>query len=383
MKQAALLVLEDGTVFRGYSCGAQGEAGGELVFNTSLTGYQEVITDPSYKGQLVTMTYPQIGNYGIAPDDHESRKPFLEGFIVREMCKYPSNWQSVMTVEAFLRNHGIPAIEGVDTRALTRRLRDKGALRAILSTSDLDAARLLKKARELPSMAGQDLAKTVTCESPYEWTERFKPGSLGVPAAPAGWSVGGKPPRIVVMDFGAKYGILRCLASMGADVVVVPAKTTADEILKMNPAGLMLSNGPGDPEPVTYAVETIKRILDARLPTFGICLGHQLLGLAMGGKTFKLKFGHHGANHPVMDTTTGKIEITTQNHGFCVDIGSLPSEVKTTHVNLNDQTSEGLMHTQIPAFSVQYHPEACAGPHDARYLFTRFAEMIVRTKTNA
>jgi carbamoyl-phosphate synthase small subunit len=341
-----------------------------------MTGYQEVITDPSYKGQIVCMTYPQIGNYGIAAEDNESRRPWLEALIVHELCRHPSNWQSVESLDAFLIKHGIPAIEGIDTRALTKRLRVKGALRAILSTTDLDATRLLKRAKGIPSMAGMDLAQHVSCDKAYTWDEGFPKGVFAVPLPVSGWPPA-KPLHVVAMDFGMKYGILRCLASMGIKVTVVPAKTTAQEIFNLRPDGLFLSNGPGDPEPVTYAVEAIRKVLDKRVPIFGICLGHQLLGLALGGRTFKLKFGHHGANHPVMDTTTGKIEITTQNHGFCVDIDSLPKEVKTTHINLNDKTSEGLAHTQIPAFSVQYHPEAQAGPHDSRYLFIRFAEMML------
>lgn len=374
MRNPAYLVLEDGTVCRGWSCGAQGEAGGELVFNTSLTGYQEVITDPSYKGQLVMMTYPQIGNYGITAEDHESRKPFLEALVVKELCKHPSNWQAVESVESFLTKHGIPAIEGVDTRALTLRLRERGSLRSIVSTTDLDPDRLLKKVRQLPSMAGQDLAQKVTCEQRYPWDEKLPSGICAVPGWPAS---GGEKLHVVVMDFGVKYGILRCLASMDVKVTVVPAATAADEIIGLKPAGILLSNGPGDPEPVTYAVETIKRLLERRVPIFGICLGHQLLGLALGGRTFKLKFGHHGANHPVKDLTTQKVEITTQNHGFCVDVDSLPKEVRTTHINLNDRTSEGLAHSQLPAFSVQYHPESAAGPHDSRYLFARFGDMML------
>ena len=378
-KPSGVLALEDGSVFRGFSCGAEGEAGGELVFNTSMTGYQEVLTDPSYKGQLVVMTYPQIGNYGITAEDNESRKPFLEAFVVRELCRHPSNWQSVETVEFFLKKHGVCAIEGVDTRALTLRLREKGSLRAIVSSADLDGKRLVEKARGLPSMAGSDLAQTVTCDKAHPWTEKLQAGPSGL----GEFVVPGRPLHVVVMDFGVKYSILRCLATLGFRVTVVPAKTTAEEMLALKPDGVLLSNGPGDPEPVTYGIKTIKRLIDAGTPLFGICLGHQLLGLALGGKTFKLKFGHHGANHPVKDLATGKIEITTQNHGFCVDIDSLPREVKTTHVNLNDGTSEGMAHSQLPLFSVQYHPEAAAGPHDARYLFKRFGEAMVERKIHA
>ncbi|MBI4424742.1 MAG: glutamine-hydrolyzing carbamoyl-phosphate synthase small subunit [Elusimicrobia bacterium] len=381
MKPSAILALEDGTVFRGFSCGAEGESGGELVFNTAMTGYQEVLTDASYKGQLVVMTYPQIGNYGVTAQDNESRKPFLEGFVVRELCRHPSNWQSVETVEFFLKKHGLQGIEEVDTRALTIRLRQKGALRAVLSTIDLDAKRLVRKARALPAMAGRDLAQAVTCDKPYAWSEKLPAGLSGLEAlAPQE-----RPPHVAVLDFGVKLSILRCLASLGCRVTVLPARSSADEVLAVKPDGVVLSNGPGDPEPVTYAIETVRRLLDAGLPLFGICLGHQLLGLALGGRTYKLKFGHHGANHPVKDLTTGKIEITSQNHGFCVDIGSLPREVATTHVNLNDRTSEGLAHSQLPVFSVQYHPEAGAGPHDARYLFRRFGDAMAaaRGKTRA
>jgi carbamoyl-phosphate synthase small subunit len=364
MKTTAILALEDGTVFKGQSCGAEGEATGEVVFNTSLTGYQEVLTDPSYKGQMVTMTYPQIGNYGITAEDNESHRPHLSGFVVRELCKKPSNWQSVEPLDFFLRKHGVVAIEGVDTRALTLRLREKGNLRAVISSADLDPKRLVARAKQVPSMAGQDLAQHVTCSEKYRWTEGYKETT-------------GKPLHVVVFDFGVKFGILRCLAAEGMRVTVVPARTSAEEALALKPDGIMLSNGPGDPEPVTYAVETIQRLLDKKIPMFGICLGHQLLGLALGGKTYKLKFGHHGANHPVLDLMTKKVEITTQNHGFCVDLNSLPKEVRTTHVNLNDQTSEGMAHSQLPVFSVQHHPEASAGPHDSRYLFARFKEMML------
>ena len=366
MKTTALLALEDGTILRGQSCGADGEASGEVVFNTSMTGYQEVLTDASYKGQIVAMTYPQIGNYGITAEDNESHHPHLSGFIVRELCRKPSNWQSIEPLHFFLRRRNVVAIEGVDTRALTQRLREKGSLRAVISTTDLEPKSLLAKARKVPSMSGQDLVQHVTVAEPYRWTEGFKESS--------------KPLHVVVYDFGVKFGILRCLAQNGLRVTVVPAKTSAEDAFALKPDGIMLSNGPGDPEPVTYAIETVKRIVDKRIPTFGICLGHQLLGLALGGKTFKLKFGHHGANHPVIDLATKKIEITTQNHGFCVDLDSLPREVRTTHVNLNDNTSEGMAHSQLPVFSVQYHPEAAAGPHDSRYLFGRFKDMMIERK---
>ena len=367
MKTTAILALEDGTVLRGQSCGADGETSGEAVFNTSMTGYQEVITDASYKGQIVAMTYPQIGNYGITAEDNESAHPHLSGLVVRELCKKPSNWQSVEPVDFFLRKHGIVAIEGVDTRALTLRLRDKGALRAVISTTETDAAKLVKRAKASPSMAGSDLVQHVTCAEKYRWTE-------------GGKDPGAKALHVVVYDFGVKYGILRCLNQSGLRVTVVPARTDAKEALALKPDGILLSNGPGDPEPVTYAVETVKRLVEARIPTFGICLGHQLLGLALGGKTFKLKFGHHGANHPVIDLATKKVEITTQNHGFCVDLASLPREVRTTHVNLNDNTSEGMAHAQLPVFSVQYHPEAAAGPHDSRYLFGRFKQLMAERR---
>jgi len=363
MNDKAWLALEDGTVLTGKSCGASGETGGEFVFNTAMTGYQEILTDASYAGQCVVMTYPLIGNYGITLADNESVRPRLSGFIVREMCKTPSNYESVLPVGEFLLKHGIVGIEEIDTRALTLKLRDKGALRGVISTVDGNKARLVAKAKALPSMAGQNLAKTVTCEQPYSWEGGYKPAE--------------KTLHVVVMDFGVKHGILRCLAAMGCKVTVVPAAATAEQIFKLKPDGVLLTNGPGDPEPVTDAIETIKHLLAERIPLFGICLGHQLLALALGGKTYKLKFGHHGSNHPVKDLETGKIEITSQNHGFCVDLKTLPPAVKTTHVNLNDGTSEGMVHTELPAFSVQYHPEASAGPHDSRYLFERFRAMML------
>ncbi|MFA5137664.1 MAG: glutamine-hydrolyzing carbamoyl-phosphate synthase small subunit [Elusimicrobiota bacterium] len=366
----AALALEDGTVLYGRSCGAPGEASGELVFNTSMTGYQEILTDPSYKGQLVLMTYPHIGNTGITETDNESDKPRLSGLVVRELCRKPSNWESVESLDSWLRRQEIPAIEGLDTRSLTLRLREKGALRCILSTTDLDPASLVRRAREVPSLVGLDLAKTVTCAERYDWKE---PLADAVPGWPLKFPF---PPQVVVLDFGVKRGILRSLVSLGCRVTVLPAQTSLDVILSLRPDGVLLSNGPGDPEPAAYAVEAAKRLLEDGIPLFGICLGHQILALALGGRTYKLKFGHHGANHPVQEIATGRIAVTTQNHGFCVDRGSLPPEIETTHVNLNDRTCEGLRHTQRPAFSVQYHPEAAAGPHDSRDLFTRFGLLI-------
>jgi carbamoyl-phosphate synthase small subunit len=363
----ALLALEDGTIFKGRSCGAEGETVGEAVFNTAMTGYQEILTDPSYKGQIVAMTCPQIGNYGITSEDNESKKPWLSGFIVREMCRKPSNWQSVEPLDFFLKKHGIVAIEGIDTRALTLRLRDKGALRAAISTAGMDAKRLIAKARSAPKMAGLDLASLVSTSESYRWTEGLKP-------------LEGRALHVVVYDFGVKFGILRSLARLGCETTVVPSNTTAAQVLKLKPDGILLSNGPGDPEPLHDPIDAIKRLLDSRKPLFGICLGHQLLGLALGGKSYKLKFGHHGSNHPILDLGTKKVEITSHNHGFAIDERSLPKEIRPTHVSLNDKTCEGLEHTQLPAFSVQYHPEASAGPHDSRYLFDRFQTLMLETR---
>ncbi len=363
MNDNAWLALEDGTVYAGRACGIAGETGGEFVFNTAMTGYQEILTDPSYAGQCVVMTYPHIGNYGITAGDNESSRPRLSGLVVRELCKTPSNYESVQSVGDFLKNHGIVAIEEIDTRALTLKLREQGALRGIISTFDGDKKRLTAKAKALPSMKGQNLAQAVTCAKPYEWNEGFVQNERQL--------------HVAVIDFGVKHGILRCLAAMGCAVTVVPASTTAEQLFKLKADGILLSNGPGDPEAVTVAIATIKQLLPERIPIFGICLGHQLLGLALGGKTYKLKFGHHGSNHPVKDLETGKIEITSQNHGFCMEMQTLPSTVKTTHVNLNDGTSEGLAHTELPAFSVQYHPEASAGPRDSRYLFMRFRTLML------
>lgn len=363
----AALALDDGTVFKGRAIGAAGEAYGEVVFNTAMSGYQEILTDPSYKGQIVTMTYPQIGNYGVNKEDVESKTPFLEGFIVRELSKVPSNWRMEGSLEEYLKSHEIVAIDGVDTRELTKRLRIKGAMKGLISTIDLDEGGLIKKVKDSPGLVGMDLAKEVTCKQAYDFDCSFP-----------------HPPHFVVtMDFGVKMNILRLLASSGCRVKVVPADTTADEILKLSPDGIVLSNGPGDPEAVGYAISAIKDLINAQrtthngLPIFGICLGHQLLGIALGGKTYKLKFGHHGANHPVMEVSTKKVGITSQNHGFAVDIDSIPDrDVELTHINLNDNTVEGMRHKVLPIFSVQYHPEASPGPHDSRYLFDRFVKMM-------
>ncbi len=377
-KDKALLVLESGRAFWGESFGAPVETLGEVVFNTSMTGYQEILTDPSYKGQTIVMTEPHIGNVGINKEDMESRKVFAEGLIVREASPLASNWRSKESLQEFLIARKVPAMDQVDTRALTKHLREAGVMRGVLSTTDFDVDSLLKKIRGAREMEGSDLVKEVTCSKSYDWED---PEWSLDPIAPAKKKAAHK---IVMMDFGLKQNILRCLASRGAAVTVVSAKTSAKEILSLNPDGIMLSNGPGDPAAVTYAIQTIRELMQIPLeqgkksvPIFGICLGHQLLGLAMGGKTFKLKFGHRGCNHPVKDLVTGKIEITTQNHGFCVDINSLPaSDAEITHVNLNDNTLEGLRHKKLPVFSVQYHPESSGGPHDSRYLFDRFTALI-------
>ncbi|MBL8900008.1 MAG: glutamine-hydrolyzing carbamoyl-phosphate synthase small subunit [Planctomycetes bacterium] len=365
-----LLVLEDGTVFRGRSCGAPGESCGEVVFNTAMSGYQEILTDPSYKGQMVVMTYPLIGNYGVNDEDMESRGTFLAGFVVREMSPIASNYRASMSLPEYLRQQGVQAIEGVDTRRLTRLVRSGGSMRAILSTVDLDPQSLLRKVRAHPLLDGLDLATGVSCEKPYAWTEGNLPGFRPP-----------MPPRheerlpIVALDFGIKRNILRNLVDSGFDVTVVPATTTAAEILARKPRGLFLSNGPGDPAAVEHAIRTVQALL-GKLPIFGICLGHQILGHVFGGKTFKMKFGHHGGNQPVMELGPRKVEITSQNHSFAVDPASLPPDVEVSHLHLNDRTVSGLRHKKLPVFSVQYHPEAGPGPNDGIYLFARFREMI-------
>lgn len=369
----ALLALADGMVFEGHSFGAEGETSGEIVFNTSMTGYQEILTDPSYKGQIVTMTYTQIGNYGVNDEDVESARPYVEGFIVKEYLDIPSNWRAKKSLHQYLADYKIVGIQGIDTRALTRHLRDFGAQPGVISTKDMDPESLVGKAKKLPKMAGLDLAKDVTCKKPYSWDEGDWDIEKGY-----GKKLSSRY-RVVAYDYGIKRNILRLLTQAGCDVTVVPATMPAEAVLKMNPDGVLLSNGPGDPEPVIYAIENIKKLLGKK-PIFGICLGQQLLGLALGGKTYKLKFGHHGGNQPIMDLTTRKVEIAAENHGFAVDMETVKDSVVMTHMNLNDKTCEGFQHKTLPAFSVQYHPEASPGPHDSRYLFQRFIDMMEKHK---
>jgi carbamoyl-phosphate synthase small subunit len=367
----AILALADGRIFEGKSFGAGGESTGEVVFNTAMSGYQEVLTDPSYKGQMVTMTYTQIGNTGINPEDIESRGLFLSGFIVREYQDCYSNWRATMSLDSYLKENGVVGIHNIDTRALTRHLRDKGSQNGIISTTDLDHASLIVKARAVPSMSGLDLASSVSCTEPYHWTEGVWDLESGYPQVePSSLKF-----KVVAYDFGIKYNILRCLVEAGCDVTVVPASFSADEALAMHPDGIFLSNGPGDPEPLVHVQNEIRKFIGKK-PIFGICLGHQLLGLALGGKTVKLPFGNHGSNLPVMDMSTRKVEITAQNHGFAVDLDSLGTSARLGHENLNDRTVEGLCHSDLPIFSVQHHPEASPGPHDSQYLFGRFVEMM-------
>ncbi len=372
MTRPALLALADGRVFRGEALGASGEGHGEVVFNTSMTGYQEILTDPSYRGQMICMTYPLIGNYGINLEDVESRRPWLSGFIVKEACPYPSSWRSRIPLDAYLRENGIVGIQGIDTRALTRHLRDHGAQEGIISTEERDGARLAERARALPGLLGRDLVTEVSVEAAHGWTEGPWDLARGY-TRPATASL-----RVVAFDSGIKQNILRCLAGLGCDVQVVPASTPAAAVLERKPHGIFLSNGPGDPEAVPYLVKTVRGLV-GKVPIFGICLGNQILGLALGGSTYKLKFGHHGGNHPVKDLETGRVEITAQNHGFAVDPRSVEKlGLVETHVNLNDGTSEGMRHRELPIFSVQYHPEASPGPHDAHYLFRRFADLMTK-----
>ena len=398
MPPLAKLALADGTVFTGTAIGAAGEVFGEVVFNTSMTGYQEILTDPSYCGQIVTMTYPLIGNYGVNPEDVESGGLSLRGFIVRELCRRPSNYRSTQPLDAYLAAAGIVGLEGIDTRALVRRIRREGAMTGVLSTVDLDDESLITKARSSPELVGQDLVRQVVPEQTREWSdslselarsafgpaEEFPAGNggeaetspfgEGLPS-PASGEEGKCGPHIVAVDYGMKWNIPRHLRELGCRVSVVPGTATAEEILAHQPDGVFLSNGPGDPRPLGYAINTIRELL-GRKPIFGICLGQQLLGLALGCEIVKLKFGHRGANQPVLNRQTGRVEITTQNHGFALNETSLPEDVEVTHVNLNDQTVEGIRHRDLPAFGVQYHPEASAGPHDSRYLFDEFYQAV-------
>jgi carbamoyl-phosphate synthase small subunit len=380
--EIAKLALENGTVFTGRAFGARGESDGEVVFNTSMTGYQEILTDPSYHGQIVAMTYPLIGNYGVNAEDAESRRPWVRGFVIRELSRLVSNHRAGGSLEDYLAANRVIGIEGVDTRALVRMTREQGALKGILSTTDLDDARLVAKAKASPGLVGRDLAREVMPGAAATWepglnrsfntsTDRQRPA--GAPA--------GRKPHVVALDFGMKWNIPRHLVDVGCRVTVVPGATAAGAVLDHQPDGIFISNGPGDPRPLVDATSTLKTLIrtaaDARgIPIFGICLGHQLLGQAFGAETFKLKFGHRGANHPVRNERTGKVEITTQNHGFAVDPASLPPDVEASHVNLNDQTLEGLRHRRLPVFSVQYHPEASAGPHDSQYLFEEFRKQM-------
>jgi carbamoyl-phosphate synthase small subunit len=372
-KQKAMLALEDGAVFEGWSFGFLGEKAGEIVFNTSMTGYQEILTDPSYKGQIVTMTYPHIGNYGINKEDIESQGPKVEGFIIKENSSIFSNWRGDQSLSDYLINHRIMGVEGMDTRAITKHIRLVGAMKAVLSTEDLDRDQLIEKAKTSPGLIGRDLVKEVTCETPYPWASGNDSQFSFHPFQPSAVRF---RPKVVVLDYGVKQNILRSLYDWNCEVIVLPASSTAESVLSHHPDGILLSNGPGDPEGVPYAIETARQLIGKK-PIFGICLGHQLLGLAFGGRTFKLKFGHRGANQPVKDLKSGKVMITSQNHGFCVDPGSLnPEEVEFTQINLNDQTLEGMRHKQFPVFSVQFHPEASPGPHDARGLFGEFIRMM-------
>ncbi|QGQ22632.1 glutamine-hydrolyzing carbamoyl-phosphate synthase small subunit [Gimesia benthica] len=392
MQKTAKLALADGSVFTGTAFGADGEVHGEVVFNTSMTGYQEILTDPSYCGQIVTMTYPQIGNYGIAPEDIESGGIALQGFIVRELCEIPSNYRSTQTLDEYLKAAGVIGLQGIDTRALVRKIRTSGAMTGVLSTVDLDDESLVKKAQSSPQLVGQDLVSKVLPAEAREWDEGLHP----LAHSSSTHSLSGKTVtnmaegedqaesnyHIVAIDYGMKWNIPRHLKQLGCRVTILPGNCTAEDVLALNPDGVFLSNGPGDPEPLTYAIETIRNLL-GKVPIFGICLGHQLLGLACGCKTFKLKFGHRGANQPVLNHDTKQVEITSQNHGFAIDPETMPDDVEVTHTNMNDNTVAGLRHKTHAAFSVQYHPEASAGPHDSHYLFKQFFDSICQTRVSS
>ncbi|MCP4190990.1 MAG: glutamine-hydrolyzing carbamoyl-phosphate synthase small subunit [Planctomycetaceae bacterium] len=378
MKQTAKLALEDGTVFTGEAFGANGEVDGEVCFNTSMTGYQEILTDPSYRGQIVTMTYPQIGNYGVNSEDVESSRPHLSGFVVRELSRIASSFRANEGLNEYLKRNGIVGIAGIDTRALVRRIRTQGAMKGVLSTVDLDDQSLISKAKASPGLVGRDLVREVVIEEKREWTESLSEWATFADQR----DISDSEPslHVVALDFGMKWNIARHLHDLGCRVTILPGtQATAEEILSLNPDGVFLSNGPGDPEPLSYAIETIREVIPQK-PIFGICLGHQLLALASGARTFKLKFGHRGANQPVIDLETGQVEITAQNHGFAVEEDSLPEHLEITHRNLNDQTIAGLRHRSAAAFGVQYHPEASSGPHDSRYLFKRFRQLMLSSQ---
>ena len=378
----AILALEDGRVWKGRGFGAAAEVVGEVVFNTSMSGYQEILTDPSYCGQIVTMTYPLIGNYGVNEEDTESRRVFAEGFIVRELSRTYSNWRAGQSLDQYLNTSGVPGISDIDTRSLVRHIRERGSMRGCLSTLTIDEKAVVDRARSAPEMIGSDLASVVTCSESYEWMDK-EPDAYGSPRLLHPDLDPNAPPRfhVVAYDFGLKHNSLRNLAALGCRVTIVPAHTSAEDVTALKPDGVWLSNGPGDPEPLTGVVANLRKLI-GRYPVFGICLGHQLMGLAVGGRTYKLPFGHHGGNQPVKDLTTGRVEITAQNHGFAVDADSLPPDCEVTHINLNDNTVEGLRHRSLPVYSVQYHPEAAPGPHDPSYLFDKFVEMMDVTRKN-
>ena len=375
----AILALEDGRIFRGRGFGAKAECYGEVVFNTSMSGYQEIFTDPSYAGQIVVLTNPQIGNYGTTPADAESTRPYIEGLVTREFSPVSSNWRSTQVADEYLERYNVPVIDGIDTRALVRHLRTHGVMRGVISTMETDTDALVAKARAIRKMDGTDLASAVSTKVRYEWDAKDPRNQTGDMLLPPDESGEGAPMHVVAYDFGIKQNILRMLTREGCRVTVVPATTPAADVLAMNPDGVFFSNGPGDPEPLEYAQENIRQI-QGKAPMFGICLGHQLFGIALGGKTYKLKFGHHGGNHPIKNLETGKVEITAQNHNFNVDPDSLPADVAVTHINLNDNTLAGLKHKTVPMFSVQYHPEASPGPHDSHYLFRQFRTMMEEWK---
>jgi len=376
----AILALEDGRVFRGKSYGARAECSGEVVFNTSLSGYQEIFTDPSYAGQIVVLTNPHIGNYGTSPSDAESSRPYIEGLVVREFSPVSSNWRSTQVADEYLERFGVPVIGGIDTRAVVRHLRANGVMRGVIASGEnLDVDMMVAKARSIKKMEGTDLASVVSTKTIYEWSADEPKNQTGDALLTVAIGDGTKQMHVVAYDFGIKENILRMLTRENCRVTVVPAKTPAADVLAMEPDGVFFSNGPGDPEPLEYAVENVQK-LQGKTPIFGICLGHQIFGLALGGKTYKLKFGHHGGNHPIMNHQTGKVEITAQNHNFNVDPASLPADVEQTHTNLNDQTLAGLRHKTDPMFSVQYHPEASPGPHDSHYLFKDFRKMMEEFK---